>query len=124
MIKNWEWNGLIKIFKLKSIISIKDFERKDIDYILDEASKLEDIAKSKECCDELKGKILGLMFLNHLQEQDYFIWNIYETFRRKLHRYWKYKIMFCFQGESIADTAKMLEGYSDALVIRHELKRI
>ncbi len=62
---------MIKIFKLKSIISIKDFERKDIDYILDEASKLEDIAKSKECCDELKGKILGLMFLNHLQEQDY-----------------------------------------------------
>lgn len=53
---------MIKIFKLKSIISIKDFERKDIDYILDEASKLEDIAKSKECCDELKGKILGLMF--------------------------------------------------------------
>ena len=53
---------MIKIFELKSIISIKDFERKDIDYILDEASKLEDIAKSKECCDELKGKILGLMF--------------------------------------------------------------
>ena len=54
--------GLIKIFKLKNIISIKDFERSDIDYILDEASKLEDIAKSKELSDELKGKILGLMF--------------------------------------------------------------
>ena len=54
--------GLIRIFKLKNIISIKDFERKDIDYILDEAAKLENIAKSKETCDELKGKILGLMF--------------------------------------------------------------
>ena len=54
--------GLIKIFKLKNIISIKDFEREDIEYILDEASKLEDIAKSRDISEELKGKILGLMF--------------------------------------------------------------
>ena len=33
---------MVKIFKLKNIISIKDFEREDIEYILDEASKLED----------------------------------------------------------------------------------
>ena len=37
---------------------IKDFERSDIEYILNEASKLENIAKSKEVCEELKGKIL------------------------------------------------------------------
>ena len=28
------------------------------------------------------------------------------------------------KGESIADTAKMFEGYSDALVIRHELEGV
>ena len=54
--------GLIRIFELKNIISIKDFERKDIEYILDEASKLENVAKSREISEELKGKILGLMF--------------------------------------------------------------
>ena len=53
---------MIKIFNIKNIISIKDFERADIDYILDEASKLENIAKSREVCEDLKGKILGLMF--------------------------------------------------------------
>ena len=53
---------MIKIFELKNIISIKDLERSDIDYIIDEASKLEDIAKSREISEELKGKILGLMF--------------------------------------------------------------
>ena len=36
------------MFKLKNIISIKDFTREDIEYILDEASKLENIAKSRE----------------------------------------------------------------------------
>ena len=30
------------------MISIKDLERKDVEYILDEASKLENIAQSKE----------------------------------------------------------------------------
>ena len=54
--------GLIKIFELKNIISIKDLNKSDIDYIIDEASKLEDIAKSREISEELKGKILGLMF--------------------------------------------------------------
>lgn len=28
------------------------------------------------------------------------------------------------KGESLADTAKMYEGYSDALVIRHELEGV
>ena len=28
------------------------------------------------------------------------------------------------KGESIADTAKMFEGYSDALVIRHEFEGV
>ena len=45
------------MFKLKNIISIKDFEREDVEYILDEASKLENIAKSREVSDELKGKM-------------------------------------------------------------------
>lgn len=62
--------GLIRIFELKNIISIKDFKREDIDFILNEAAKLEDIAKSKEVSEELKGKILGLMFLNHQQGQE------------------------------------------------------
>ena len=39
---------MIKIFRLKNIISVKDFEREDIEYILNEASKLENIAKSRE----------------------------------------------------------------------------
>ena len=53
---------MIRIFKLKNIISIKDFEREDIEYILDEAEKLENVAKSREISEELKGKLLGLMF--------------------------------------------------------------
>ena len=115
---------MIKIFELKSIISIKDFERKDIDYILDEASKLEDIAKSKECCDELKGKILGLMFFEPSTRTRL----SFETSMKRLGGNCigieNTRSCSVSKGESIADTAKMFEGYSDALVIRHELEGV
>lgn len=115
---------MIKIFELKSIISIKDFERKDIDYILNEASKLEDIAKSKECCEELKGKILGLMFFEPSTRTRL----SFETSMKRLGGNCigieNTRSCSVSKGESIADTAKMFEGYSDALVIRHELEGV
>lgn len=116
--------GLIKIFRLKNIISIKDFEREDIDYILDEAAKLENIAKSKEVSEELKGKILGLMFFEPSTRTKL-------SFETAIKRLGGDGIGFensgsssVSKGESIADTAKMFEGYSDALVIRHELEGV
>ena len=116
--------GLVKIFKLKNIISIKDFEREDVEYILDEASKLEDIAKSKAVSEELKGKILGLMFFEPSTRTRM-------SFETAMKRLGGEGIGFessgsssVSKGESIADTAKMFEGYSDALVIRHELEGV
>jgi aspartate carbamoyltransferase catalytic subunit len=114
----------MKIFRLKSIISIKDFEREDVEYILDEAEKLENIAKSKEVSDELKGKILGLMFFEPSTRTRM-------SFETAIKRLGGDGIGFensgsssVSKGESIADTAKMFEGYSDALVIRHELEGV
>ena len=112
------------MFKLKNIISIKDFEREDVEYILDEASKLENIAKSREVSDELKGKILGLMFFEPSTRTRM-------SFETAIKRLGGEEIGFetsgsssVSKGESIADTAKMFEGYSDALVIRHELEGV
>ena len=115
---------MIKIFRLKNIISIKDFKREDIEFILDEASKLEDISKSKEISEELKGKILGLMFFEPSTRTRM-------SFETAMKRLGGEGIGFensgsssVSKGESIADTAKMFEGYSDALVIRHELEGV
>ena len=116
--------GLIRIFRLKDIISIKDFEREDIEYLLEEASKLENIAKSKEVSEELKGKLLGLMFFEPSTRTKI-------SFETAMKRLGGECIGFensgsssVSKGESIADTAKMFEGYSDALVIRHELEGV
>jgi aspartate carbamoyltransferase catalytic subunit len=115
---------LIKIFELKNIISIKDFERSDIDYLLDEASKLENIAQSKEISEELKGKILGLMFFEPSTRTKM----SFETAMKRLSGacigFENTGSSSVSKGESIADTAKMFEGYCDALVIRHELEGV
>lgn len=115
---------MIRIFKLKNIISIKDFDREDIDYILEEASKLEDIAKSKEISEELKGKILGLMFFEPSTRTRM----SFETAMKRLNGecigFETSGSSSVSKGESIADTAKMFEAYCDALVIRHELEGV
>lgn len=115
---------MISIFRLKNIISVKDFEREDVEYILNEASKLEDIAKSKEVSEELKGKLLALMFFEPSTRTKM-------SFETSMKRLGGECIGFensgsssVSKGESIADTAKMFEGYSDALVIRHELEGV
>ena len=115
---------MIKIFNIKNIISIKDFERADIDYILDEASKLENIAKSREVCEDLKGKILGLMFFEPSTRTKM----SFETAMKRLSGdcigFENTGSSSVSKGESIEDTAKMFEGYCDALVIRHELEGV
>ena len=116
--------GLIKIFELKNIISIKDFEKSDIDYILKEAATLENVAQSKEISEELKGKILGLMFFEPSTRTKM----SFETAMKRLSGqcigFENTGSSSVSKGESIADTAKMYEGYCDALVIRHELEGV
>lgn len=115
---------MIKIFELKNIISIKDFKRSDVDYLLDEASKLEDIAQSKEISEELKGKLLGVMFFEPSTRTRM----SFETAMKRLSGecigFESSGSSSVSKGESIADTAKMFEAYCDALVIRHELEGV
>lgn len=115
---------MVKIFDLTDIISIKDFEREDIDYILNKAEKLENIAKSKEISNDLNGKILGLMFFEPSTRTRL----SFETSMKRLGGdcigFENSVCSSVSKGESIADTAKMFEAYSDALVIRHDIEGV
>ena len=115
---------MVRIFRLKNIISIKDFEREDIEYLLEEASKLEDVAKSRAISEELRGRLLGLMFFEPSTRTRM----SFETAMKRLGGdcigFESSGSSSVSKGESIADTAKMFEGYSDALVIRHELEGV
>ena len=85
---------------------------------------MENIAKSREVCEDLKGKILGLMFFEPSTRTKM----SFETAMKRLSGecigFENTGSSSVSKGESIADTAKMFEGYCDALVIRHELEGV
>lgn len=113
---------MIKIFNLSDVISIKDFKKKDIEFILDEAESLEKVAKSEEISKELSGKILGMMFFEPSTRTRL----SFETAMKRLGGdcvgFAGSAASSVSKGESLADTSKMFEAYSDALVIRHDLE--
>jgi len=113
---------VIKIFNLNDVISIKDFQKEDIKFILNEAENLEKVARSEETSEELAGKILGMMFFEPSTRTRL----SFETAMKRLGGdcvgFAGSAVSSVSKGETLADTSKMFEAYSDAIVIRHDLE--
>ena len=105
-VKSKECNS---IFGHENLISLKDFKKEEIEFILEEAGKLEDVAKSKEKSRELEGKILGLLFYEPSTRTRL----SFETSMKRLGgdciELGDASNSSVAKGESIADTAKMFE---------------
>ena len=115
---------VIQIFNLTNVISIKDFQKKDITYILDEASELENVAKSLEVSDELEGKILGMMFFEPSTRTKLSFETAMKRLGGKCIGLEGVSSNSLSKGENIADTSKMLESYADLIAIRHHLEGV
>jgi aspartate carbamoyltransferase catalytic subunit len=107
------------IFKEKDIISIKDFSKKEINYILDYAEEMISYAKGEKYKDLLKGKVLSTLFFEPSTRTRL-------SFESSMNRLGGRVIGFADpsgtsqkKGESLADTIRMADSYSDAIVIRH-----
>ena len=115
---------MVKIFNLNNVISIKDFQKEDINFILNEAENLEKVARSEEKSQDLAGKVLGMMFFEPSTRTRL----SFETAIKRLGGdsvgFAGSNISSVSKGENIADTSKMFEAYSDALVIRHDLEGV
>ena len=109
-------------FKLKNIISIRDFSKNDVDYILKKAEKMEPIAKSEEVCHKKDGKLLGVMFYEPSTRTRL----SFETAMKRLGGdvvgFGQKQGTSVQKGEVLYDTAQILSQYSDAIVIRHDME--
>jgi aspartate carbamoyltransferase catalytic subunit len=107
-------------FKGRDIASIKDFTRKEIDYILKIASTMESIAKSGS--DMLRGKILATLFFEPSTRTRL----SFEAAMNKLGGttigFAEPKVAAIKKGENLADTIRVVEKYADVLVLRHPLE--
>ncbi|MEN4006402.1 MAG: aspartate carbamoyltransferase [Methanobacteriaceae archaeon] len=109
-------------FNQKDIISIRDFDKKDIEYILKIAEEMESIARSEKKSDILSGKLLGMLFYEPSTRTRL-------SFEAAMKRLGGNTIGFAeagtssvTKGENLSDTVRIVGEYSDALVIRHNME--
>lgn len=109
-------------FKLNNIISIRDFSKNDVEYILKKAEKMEPIAKSERVCHNKDGKLLGVMFYEPSTRTRL----SFETAMKRLGGdvigFSQKQGTSVQKGEVLYDTAQIIAQYSDALVIRHDME--
>jgi len=106
-------------FKDLHIISMKSFSRDMIDHVLNTAEMLEPIARDKTKSDILKGKVLGVMFFEPSTRTRM----SFETAMMRLGgdvlSLGSVDASSIAKGETLADTIRVVDGYTNAIVLRH-----
>jgi len=107
-------------FAGRDIISIRDFLREEIDYVLKIASTMEPLAHKGS--DMLKGKILATLFFEPSTRTRL-------SFEAAMHKlggstigFAETEIASVRKGENLADTVRTVENYADVIAIRHPLE--
>lgn len=104
-------------FKGRDIISMKAFNREEIDFILRKATEMEPIAQKSS--DALKGKILATLFFEPSTRTRLSFESAMLRLGGGVIGFAEPKISSVAKGESLHDTIKTVENYSDVIVIRH-----
>jgi len=107
-------------FKGRDIVSIKDFSRKEIDYLLNRSQDMEPMARKGS--DMLKGKILATLFFEPSTRTRL----SFEAAMLKLGGstigFAEAEIASVRKGENLADTVRTVENYADIIALRHPLE--
>lgn len=106
------------IFERRHIISTKDFSREEIDYILDRAQRLEPYAR-KGGLDLLKNKVVATLFFEPSTRTKLSFDTAVKRLGGATIGFDSYESTSVIKGETLSDTIKIIESYSDAIVIRH-----
>lgn len=103
---------------MENIISIRDLSKKDILYILDLAKKVE----SSDCSSMLKGRILATLFYEPSTRTRLSFVTAMQRLGGQVTGFADPKKTSAAKGETLFDTIKMVESYSDIIAIRHPLE--
>lgn len=113
-------SGVSLKFKGRDIISIKDFSREEIDYILNLSQAMEPITDKGS--DMLEGKILATLFFEPSTRTRL-------SFEAAMHKlsgsaigFAEAEIASVKKGENLADTVRVVENYCDVIALRHPLE--
>jgi aspartate carbamoyltransferase catalytic subunit len=104
----------------RDVVSIKDFSRDEIDYVLKMTDSVEPMARKGS--HSLDGKIMATLFFEPSTRTRL-------SFESAMYRsggncvgFAEPKVASVQKGENLADTVRVVESYADVLVIRHPLE--
>ena len=101
------------------ILSIEQFERADIERIFDVADRMEPYAHRQRVTKVLDGAILGNMFFEASTRTRVSFGCAFNLLGGEVRETTGFESSAIAKGESLYDTARVLSGYSDVIVMRH-----
>jgi len=110
--KNAEWYG-------KDIISVKQFQREDLEYIFGVAHEMRGMVERVGTFDLLKGKILANLFYEPSTRTSSSFTASMERLGGSVIPINEVKYSSVTKGETLTDTVRTLECYADVIVLRH-----
>ena len=106
-------------FRGAHIISVKQFERVDIARVFQVADSMEPYAHRKRITKVLDGAILGNMFFEPSTRTRVSFGCAFNLLGGHVRETTDVKTSSISKGESLYDTARVISGYSDVIVMRH-----
>ena len=107
-------------FAARDIVSIKDFSREEIDYVLKMTDSVEPLAKKSS--HALDGKVMATLFFEPSTRTKLSFESAMYRFGGNCLGFAEPKSASVQKGENLADTVRVVESYADVLVIRHPLE--
>ena len=106
-------------FKGKDVLSVNQYSRKDLDAIFRIASRMRDVVQTAGSTDLCKGQLLTTIFYEPSTRTSSSFQAAMLRLGGQVVPITDVKSSSVSKGESLADTVRCLECYSDAIVIRH-----
>ena len=106
--------------KGRDVISIKDFSREDIDWLLTKTDAMESLARTGS--DMLRGKLMATLFYEPSTRTRLSFESAMIRLGGNALGFAESRVTSVEKGENLADTVRTVENYADILVIRHPLE--
>ncbi len=100
-------------------LSIDQFERTDVERLFAVADRLAPYARRERCTDVLRGAILGNMFFEPSTRTRVSFGCAFNLLGGAVRETTGFEHTSVAKGESLYDTARVMSGYSDVIVLRH-----
>jgi aspartate carbamoyltransferase catalytic subunit len=113
---------MTQTFKGRDIISIHDFSREEIEHILKVSQKMIPAARGEKEDLSLEGKILSTIFFEPSTRTRLSFEAAMNRLGGSVVGFSDPEITSLKKGETLADTIRMVESYSDVIVLRHPME--